>query len=80
MLLDDLKALAKTAETGGCVVSKWLSTQDPEIRATLDDLAKKPGVNLTITLELIKKHDPNIPFKRTSFVNHMGGRCGCQAI
>lgn len=79
MLLDDLKQLAKTAELDGCVVGKWLATQDPEITEVLKSLAKKPGLNMTSALDLIKKHDPSIPFKRTSFVTHMREVCACQA-
>lgn len=80
MLLDELKELVKTAEVDGCVVAKWLTTQEPEIGDTLKLLASKPGVNLTTTMDLLKKHDPNLSFKRTSFVSHMRGKCSCQAI
>lgn len=80
MLLDALKDLAKVAEVEGCVVGKWLSTQDPEIESVLQSLASKPGLNLTSALDLIKKHDPSAPFKRTSFVLHMRGTCACLAI
>ena len=79
MLLDDLKNLAKSSEFTGCVVGKWLSTQDKEITSVLNELAAKPGLNLTTTLALLKKHDPAIPFKRTAFVYHMRGTCACQA-
>lgn len=80
MLLDDLRTLAKEAEFAGCIVGKWLQTQDKEVVSTLSELAKKPGLNLSTTLTLIKKHDPAIPFKRTAFVYHMRGTCACQAI
>lgn len=79
MLLDELRKLANAAEFSGCVVGKWLSTQDPEVVSLLQDLANKPGLNLTTTLTLIKKHDPAIPFKRTAFVSHMRRNCSCQA-
>ena len=77
MLLDDLKQLAKQAELSGCVVGKWVATQDPEIRDVIVSLAQKPGLNLTVALDLIKKHDPALPFKKTSFVVHMRGGCSC---
>jgi hypothetical protein len=78
MLLDDLRELAKQAELEGCVVGKWLATQDIEIGETLKLLATKPGINITTTMDILKKHDPSIPFKRTSFSTHMRGTCSCQ--
>ncbi len=79
MLLDDLKNLAKAAEFTGCVVGKWINEQDPEVAQVLEDLTNKPGLSLTKTLDLIKKHEPNLPFKRTAFVTHMRKVCACQA-
>ena len=77
MLIDELKALAKSAEIEGCVVGVWAVSQDQEFQEVFTSLRKKPNLNLTQTLNLIKSHYPDTPFKRTAFVAHMRGTCTC---
>ena len=80
MLLDDLKHLATSASLKGCVVGRWISTQEPEVAALLDELPTKPNFSVITTYDVIRKNDPNIPFKRTAFGDHMRKVCACQAI
>lgn len=78
MLLNELKTLVKRSSVQGCVVGVWAHNQDAEFKEVFELMQKTPGVNLTEALNLIKKHQPNVPFKRTSFVMHMRGNCTCQ--
>ena len=80
MLLDDLKNLSSTASRKGCVVGRWIEAQDSEVAEVLNDLTTKPNFSVTTTYEVIRKNDPNIPFKRTAFGDHMRKVCACQAI
>lgn len=80
MLLDDLKNLSSTASRKGCVVGRWIAIQEPEVAAVLDDLTTKPNFSVTTTYEVIRKNQPDVPFKRTAFGDHMRKVCACQAI
>lgn len=79
MLLDELKNLSLTASRKTCVVGRWISSQDPEIATVLADLATKPNFNATAAFNVVRKNEPNIPFKRTAFGEHMRKVCACQA-
>lgn len=78
MLLDDLRSLVE--KPVGCKVGQWVAVQEPEFQDLLDALAKKQGINYSSVLSTIQKYHSNLPFKRTSFVLHLKGECGCQAI
>jgi hypothetical protein len=77
MLIDELKLLASKATLEGCVVNIWLQSQDAEFKEVFEILKDRPNLNLTEALALIKKYHPNAPFKRTSFVAHLRGKCAC---
>ena len=77
MLIDELKELAAKAAVSGCVVGIWIQNQDKEFQEVMKVLSSSPNLNMTEALALIKKHHPDIPFKRTSFVSHMRGTCTC---
>lgn len=77
MLIDELKALAVKAAVPGCVVGVWINSQDKDIQEIMKVLMTTPNLNLTEALNLIKKHHPDVPFKRTSFTYHMRGTCTC---
>lgn len=80
MLLDDLKNLSSTASIKGCVVGRWIAAQEPEVAALLEELPTKPNFSVITTYDVIRKNDPNIPFKRTAFGDHLRKVCVCQAI
>lgn len=77
MLLDELKNLANAARLEGCVTGKWLQTQEPEVAELLKEISSSPNGRLIDAFKLLQKHDPNLPFKRTSFTTHMRGTCAC---
>lgn len=77
MLLDELRELAKKSEFSGCVTGAWVNQQEPDIQELLHKIASIKNANLTKVLDLLKKHDPNLPFKRTAFMAHMRGTCAC---
>ncbi len=77
MLIDELKALAAKAAVPGCVVGVWVKSQDKDLQDIIQVLISSPNVNLSEALNLIKKHYPDVPFKRTSFAYHMRGTCTC---
>jgi hypothetical protein len=77
VLLDELKDLVKRSELQGCVVGVWVVTQEPEFQEVFSLLRHRPNLNLTEALNLIKKYQSDLPFKRTSFVMHMRGSCTC---
>jgi hypothetical protein len=79
MLVGELRNLIKKSEIQGCVVGVWVKTQDSEFQEVMREL-KTANVNLTELLNLFKKHNPDLPFKRTSFVMHMRGQCLCQEV
>lgn len=77
MLLDDLRELGRKAESVGCVVGVWVQEQEAEFQTVMNDLRLKPQLNMSQTLDLIKDHYGDLPFKRTSFVMHMRRNCTC---
>jgi hypothetical protein len=80
MLIDELKELAAKAAVSGCVVGVWVKNQDKEFQEVMNILMSSPSLNLTEALNLIKKHHPDVPFKRTSFTYHMRGTCTCTTV
>ena len=78
MLLDELRQLAEQTSVTGCVVGIWIKSQDPELQKVLDLLSKNERASINKVLELIKKYNPDVPFKRTSFGMHLKGTCACQ--
>jgi hypothetical protein len=79
-LLGEMRNLIKKSEVQGCVVGVWVKSQDPEFQEVMAGLQKSANLNLTELLNLFKKHNPDLPFKRTSFVMHMRGQCLCHAV
>jgi hypothetical protein len=77
MLLDELRDLAKRSDIPGCKVAGWLAAQDKDFQEVFVILQNSPHLNLTEALNLIQKYQPDLPFKRTSFVHHMRGNCTC---
>lgn len=77
MLLDELRELAKKSEFSGCAMGAWVSQQEKDVQELIASLAVNPNVNLSEVLSLLKKHDPTLPFKRTTFSLHMRGTCAC---
>lgn len=80
MLLDELKELMNKASQKGCAVNSWVASQDKEFQEVFEAIKNNPNSNITQTLLLIKKHHPDVPFKRTSFNYHMRGTCSCQTV
>lgn len=80
MLLDELLDIAKRSEVTLCLVGTWLASQDTEIQQVIQGLVGNQNVNQSELLALLKKHQPDLPFKRTSFVAHMRGICTCQTV
>lgn len=77
MLLDELRELANRSKVTGCIVAVWLAAQDEEFTEVFSLLQASPNLNLTDALNLILKYQPDVPFKRTSFVHHLRGTCTC---
>jgi len=75
MLKDSLRSILE-APNAGCLVGKWLQTQDEEVQELFKQLAKKNGVNLTQLFKTLSG-ETDIPFKRTLFTYHMRGNCSC---
>jgi hypothetical protein len=76
-LLNDLKELIKKSAVKQCIVGGWERSQDPELQELFVALQQAPGLNYSDLLAILKKHNPDLPFKRTSFTLHMKGQCAC---
>ncbi|NBW13237.1 MAG: hypothetical protein EBR82_35025 [Caulobacteraceae bacterium] len=78
MLIDELKSLAARSAVKGCIVGVWEREQDKEFQEVLGVLKQSPNLNYSEALTIIKKHYTDLPFKRTSFIQHLKGNCQCQ--
>lgn len=77
MLIDELRKLAERPDAGYCVAGAWIASQDPELQQVIDLLKVRVNLNYSEMLDLLKQHEPDLPFKRTSFILHMKGTCNC---
>ena len=78
MLSEKLLNLAKTGAIEGCVVKVWLIDKPQDVQKSFEAIALTPNANLSIAYRYICDEFKDLPFKRTSFVTHMRGRCTCQ--
>jgi hypothetical protein len=77
MLSEKILNIAKEGSINGCVVKVWLITQPKELQEAFDSLIKSPNANLSVAYRYVCEENSNLPFKRTSFVTHIRGRCTC---